>query len=100
MRKTLKMKLSIFRYAVKPLLASVYMGVGIFVIKYVLTFFINLNDVKTLVGIPILLVIIAISGFMYIHAIIVLGGIKKDDIEEISPKLLKIMPNFLKKNIK
>lgn len=100
MRKTLKMKLSIFRYALKPLLASAYMGVGIFVIKFILAFFIDLNSVRTLVGIPILLVIIAISGFMYLHAIIVLGGIKKADIEEISPKLLKVMPKFLKKNIK
>lgn len=100
MRKTLKMKLSIFKYAVKPLLASTYMGIGIFVTKFILSLFLDLNGIGTVLGILILLLIIAIGGFMYLHAIIVLGGVKKADIEEISPRLLKIMPKFLRKNIK
>lgn len=100
MRKTLKMKISIFKYAIKPILASAYMGVGIYIMKFILSLFIDLNKISTLIGIPLLLVIVALGGFMYFHAIIVLGGITKSDIEEVSPKLLKLMPRFLKKNIK
>lgn len=100
MKKTLKMKISMFKYALKPVLASIYMGIGIMLSKYVISLFIDLNNLSFIFGITILLVIIAIGAFMYLHAIIVLGGVKKSDIEEISPKLLRIMPKFLRKNIK
>ena len=100
MRKTLKMKISMLKYALKPLLASIYMSIGIMLSKYVISLFIDFNNLSLILGIAILLVIIGIGAFMYLHAIIILGGIKKADIEEISPKLLKVMPKFLRKNIK
>ena len=100
MKKTLKMKISMLRYALKPLLASIYMGIGIILSKYVISLFIDFDKLSLILGIAILLVIIAIGAFMYLHAIIILGGIKKEDIEEISPKLLRVMPRFLRKNIK
>ena len=100
MKKTLKMKISMLKYALKPLLASIYMGIGIILSKYVISLFIDFDKLSLILGIAILLVIIAIGAFMYLHAIIILGGIKKEDIEEISPKLLRVMPRFLRKNIK
>ena len=100
MKKTLKMKISMLKYALKPLLASIYMGIGIILSKYVISLFIDFDKLSLILGIAILLVIIAIGSFMYLHAIIILGGIKKEDIEEISPKLLRVMPRFLRKNIK
>ena len=100
MKKTLKMKISMLKYALKPLLASIYMGIGIILSKYVISLFIDFDKLSLILGIAILLVIIAIGAFMYLHAIIILGGIKKADIEEISPKLLRVMPKFLRKNIK
>ena len=100
MKKTLKMKISMLKYALKPLLASIYMGIGIILSKYVISLFIDFDKLSLILGIAILLVIIAIGAFIYLHAIIILGGIKKEDIEEISPKLLRVMPRFLRKNIK
>ncbi|MCX0371783.1 polysaccharide biosynthesis protein, partial [Clostridium perfringens] len=78
----------------------IYMGIGIMLSKYVISLFIDFDKLSLILGIAILLVIIAIGAFMYLHAIIILGGIKKADIEEISPKLLRVMPKFLRKNIK
>ena len=62
--------------------------------------FIDFNNLSMILTIPILLILICFGGLLYAHGIIYLGGIRKSDIEEISPKALNVLPKFLKKHLK
>lgn len=100
MKNTLKLKIPMWNMIVKPLLASLYMSVGIFIVTFLIGLVVDLTTLSVLVGIPILLVIIAIGGILYLHGVIYLGGLRKQDLEDISPKLLKLMPRFFKRHLR
>lgn len=100
MKKTLKLKLPMWSMIVKPFMASLYMSIGIVGSTFLLSLVMDLASLNVLVGIPILLVIIAIGGLLYLHGVIYLGGLRKQDLEDISPKLLRVMPVFFKKHLR
>lgn len=43
------------------------------------------------------LVMVAIGGMVYLIIMILIGGIRKTDLDLISPKIYRIMPRFLRK---
>ncbi|MPQ42824.1 putative polysaccharide biosynthesis protein [Clostridium tarantellae] len=97
MRKTLKFKISMLKLIIKPFIASIYMSAIIIIIKYLISLLIDLSKLNILIGIPIILIIVAVGSLGYLHALLYLGGIRKNDIQDISPKILKFMPRFLRK---
>ncbi|MGL5245156.1 MAG: putative polysaccharide biosynthesis protein [Sarcina sp.] len=97
MRKKLKYNISMVKLLIKPLIASIYMSIIILIIKYMVNSIVDLATLNILVGIPIILIIISIGGLCYFHGLFYLKGIKKSDLEDISPKALKILPGFLRK---
>ena len=45
------------------------------------------------------LILIGIGGMIYLVALIFIGGIRKKDLDLISPRLFRILPRFLRKNM-
>ena len=45
------------------------------------------------------LILIAVGGAVYFITMILLGGIKKKDLDMISPRLFTLLPRFLRKNM-
>lgn len=100
LREALRIKIPLFRNLTKPLVASGLMGIIIYGIKIPIGIIIQItNGGSVLRGITTML-IIAVGGFVYLYSIILFKGIKKNDIDSISPKIFRMLPRFLRVKIK
>ncbi len=98
--KTLKMRLPIFKHTLKPLLSSIGMVAGIYLIKEPFgVLLILLNAGGVLQGMVTMLMI-SVGGFTYLYLMIILGGIRKNDITSFSQKAYNILPRFLRVKLK
>ena len=79
------------------------MAITIFVAKIPVEFFSRFVNNSAILyrGFWILAVIIlvAIGGIVYLLLMIEMGGIRRYDIESVSPKLYKIMPKAIRKRM-
>ena len=48
----------------------------------------------------IAIILVALGGMVYLVIMILLGGIKKKDLDMLSPRLFSLLPKFLRKNMK
>lgn len=95
-----KIKMSFIKLLKKPLIASLVMAAALWVLSWPFDFLYRLVGETRLTCIPELVILIGVGGFIYLYIMIMIGGIKKSDFDSISPKLLKFMPKFLRKNLK
>jgi len=100
LKKALRTKIPLFRNSIKPLIASGVMAGVIYIMKQPTAVIMQItNGTAMLRGITTLL-IIAVAGFVYLYLIILLGGIKKSDIDSISPRIFNLLPRFLRVKLK
>lgn len=94
-----KVKVPIVKQAIVPSICSIIMTVVIFIAKYpVLKVAEFLGGGRIVIAISTL-VLIAIGGIVYIYTMVMFGGIRRKDIELISPKLFKLLPRRLRKEL-
>ena len=93
------MKIRIFKLAVIPSLSFAFMALGIFYFRIPIDRIVNIIGGGRLITCFIVLILVAIGGLIYLIALILLGGIKKRDLDMISPKLFTLLPRFLEKNL-
>lgn len=98
-KKALAININNLKLFIKPLAASIYMTIGIFITKTLIYMVIDFDKFNTLTGIMSLLIMIIIGGVLYLHGIIILGAVKKDDILTFSPKLYNKIPNYIKNKL-
>lgn len=96
----MRMRLSIPKLVLKPLLASVAMAGVIYILKMPLSFIFRFITPSRITAAPITIIIVAIAAVVYIYIMIVTGGIRKSDLQMISPKLLRVMPRFMRRKLK
>lgn len=99
LKRIFKMKIRIFKLAVIPSLSAVFMALGIFIFRIPIDRIVNIIGGGRLITCFIVLILVAIGGLIYLIALILLGGIKKRDLDMISPKLFTLLPRFLRKNL-
>ena len=99
LKRIFKMKIRIFKLAVIPSLSAAFMALGIFIFRIPIDRIVNIIGGGRLVTCFIVLILVAIGGLIYLIALILLGGIKKRDLDMISPKLFTLLPRFLRKNL-
>lgn len=99
-RKSLKVRSHLLRDLFKPLIASVMMVVVIYIIKYPLSIFYTIFNPRIVIKDIGTLIMIALGALAYTYVLIALKGLKKKDIDAVSPRIYKIMPRFLRKNLK
>ena len=100
MQKSLKIKISIIKLLARPLLASICMSILIIAIKQGLGLFVNLESLDALIGLVLLIVIVVIASFVYLCVLVYTGGLRRGDLEDISPKIIRKLPGFLKKRLR
>ena len=100
LKRALRVRISMFRNAIKPLLASAVMAVVILAIKTPALLLIEIAKGNTLLKGIITLILISVGGFVYLYLLVLLGGIKKSDIDSISSRIFNYLPRFLRKNLK
>jgi stage V sporulation protein B len=99
-RKNLRIRISFIKSIFKPTIASAFMAIGAYASYFVLnTIFV---DMKTnyIVRCSLLIFPIVLGAAIYAYVIILIGGIIKKDIDSMPPKVIKMIPNFLKSRLK
>lgn len=101
LQKTFKVKIPIIRQSIIPLISSIAMGFVIFFIKEPLLRVLGIvaGEGRIITGI-LVLILITIGGVVYLILMIYFGGIRKIDLDMISPRLYRLMPRKLRKQIR
>ncbi|WP_017211499.1 putative polysaccharide biosynthesis protein [Clostridium beijerinckii] len=99
LKKALRVKIPLFRSAVKPLFASAIMAGIIFMLKTPTSVILTLANGNVFLKAISTILIISIAGFVYLYSMMLIGGIKKNDIDSISPRIFNYLPRFLRKKL-
>ncbi|MBU5453892.1 putative polysaccharide biosynthesis protein [Caproiciproducens sp. MSJ-32] len=94
-----RVKVPIIKQAIVPSICSILMTIVIYLFKFPLVKLAeSLGGGKIIMAI-ITLVLIAIGGSIYLILMIYLGGIRKRDLDLISPKIIRLLPRNLRKQL-
>lgn len=100
MKKSLKVKVGLFREALKPTLSAIIMGLAVKLINDQLCFaFAKIGTGYMMTAIPTTISII-IGATVYAYVMVLTGGITNKDLKVLPSRLTKIIPNFIKKRLK
>lgn len=99
--KSLKVKMRLVKHAIKPVIASTFMGLVVYIIYFNLETLLMSNEGISRVFLIFPMVISIIFGvFVYGYALILTGGITKKDFNSISPRITNFIPSFMKDRIR
>lgn len=98
--KTMRMKMPVIRLVFKPLVSSIIMVAAIMIAKMPFNFMYRFINPTRLNSIPVVIVLVLVGAIVYLYIMILIGGIKKSDIELVSPRIIAIMPKFMRKKLK
>ena len=100
LKKALRVKIPMFRNIIKPLIASIIMAGTIFMLKELVLDLITITNGGIILKEITTLLIIVIGGFVYLYLMLLLGGIKKSDMDSISPRIFNLLPRFIRIKLK
>lgn len=92
----MKMRMPIIRLTIKPIVASSVMAIVIYIMKLPFEFLYRFIEPSRLTAIPICIIGVVLGGGIYAYLMILMRGITKKDIEDISPKIMKVLPRFIR----
>ncbi|OPJ57667.1 putative polysaccharide biosynthesis protein [Clostridium oryzae] len=97
--KSIKMKIRMASIAARPVFSSIVMG-GVIYALYYLVYFVILKGKSSSLLLAMLVTFLILLGiFVYTYVMILCRGIRKKDIDSISPRLMRIMPGFMKRKM-
>ena len=96
----MKMRMPIIRLTIKPIISSGAMVLVIYLLKQPLKILYRFIPLSRALAMPIVVLLVAMGGFAYLYTMIVLGGIRRRDIESISPKIMRFIPRFMRIKLK
>lgn len=101
--KFFKVKVPIIKQAITPIISSIIMTFVIYIIKVpVLRSIWIISEgalmTRLLIGLATF-VLVAIGGVVYLYIMVCFGGIRKKDLDIISPKLYKVMPRSIRRQL-
>jgi stage V sporulation protein B len=94
-KRSLKIKYNLFVLAVKPFIASVFMGVVVYLVQFDIQYVLNFISKGYLTEMLSTVSAIAAGGFTYLYALILVGGITEKDIQSIPLRIRKLIPKAL-----
>lgn len=94
--KVLGYKMEIIKNLVVPLISSLIMG---FVV-YILSIGIRSLELRYIYTSILTMGNIIIGAFIFVYCLLIFGFIKKKEIYDLSPKLYRILPGFIKNKMK
>lgn len=102
--KSIRYKIPLIRNCIKPIIASACMAVVIIVLKQpiaIISGFIETSRaLMYLYTFVYTIILVGIGGLVYLYLMIALGGIRKLDVEAMSPKIYAKLPRFIRKKLK
>lgn len=98
-RSFFKVRIPIVKQAIVPTICSILMTIVIFLVKFpIMKLLTYLGEGRLIIGFATL-ILISIGGVVYLYTMIYFGGIRKTDLDLISPKLFRFMPRKLRKEL-
>jgi stage V sporulation protein B len=99
-RKNLRIRISFIKIIVKPTIASTFMGIGAYASHFALnTVFVGMKA-NYIIKCALLILPIVLAVSIYAYVIILIGGIIENDIDSMPPRVIKMIPSFLKNRLK
>ena len=99
LQKTFRMKIPLLRQSIVPILCSLLMGIVVFILKIPADRIANILGGSRIAFLIILLPLVLIGGMVYLITMIYTGGIRRRDLDSISPRIFTLLPKFLRKQI-
>ena len=99
-QRLFKIRIPVIRQGMIPLFSSIIMGIVVYLCKIPLIRFVNIIEGGRIAIGLVAIISVAIGGIVYLIFMIMLEGLKKEDLDLISPKLYELMPRILRKKIK
>lgn len=98
--KSLKVRMRLVKHAVKPVIASTFMGLVVYILYFNLEALVmSFEGGRVLLLLP-MFISIASGAFVYVYALIITGGITSKDLASISPRIIRFIPVFMKNRIR
>ncbi|GAA0070018.1 hypothetical protein UT300003_15410 [Clostridium sardiniense] len=102
--KRLKHKMMTLNMIIKPIISGLIMGAALFTLKIPINLIkVHLNLSGSLnwgYTLVCLIILVGIGTLLYGYIMVVIGGIRKSDIEVLPIRIYNMIPKFLKKRIK
>jgi stage V sporulation protein B len=99
-RKKLRVRIKFIKVIVRPTIASIFMGIGAYATYFILAVIFASVNTNFVVKCALLFFPVVLGGLIYAYVLIVIGGITKNDLDSMSPRIAKVIPNFLKARIR
>lgn len=99
LKKVLKVKIHMFKNIIKPLFASAVMALVLHWLRIPVNILLQITDKNIILYMISTVILIGIGGFLYLYLVILLGGLRKKDLDSISVRIYKILPRFMRKNM-
>lgn len=100
LQKIFKVKIPIIKQSIVPLISSIIMSFAIVLVRIPLLRLFSILGIGGRVVIAIAtFILISIGGVVYLVTMIYFGGIRKLDLDMISPRLYRMMPRKLRKQL-
>ncbi|WP_288222010.1 polysaccharide biosynthesis protein [uncultured Clostridium sp.] len=94
-----KVNIPIVKQAIVPTICSLLMSIGILVAKFPIIKASEALGGGRIIMAIVTLILIAVGGIIYLYTMIYFGGIRRKDLDLISPKLFKFLPRRLRKEL-
>lgn len=102
--KSIRYKVPLIKNCIKPIIASICMAVVIIILKQPITiisgFIGTSRALMYLYTFVYTIILVGIGGLVYLYLMITLGGIRKVDVEAMSPRIYTKLPRFIRKKLK
>ena len=92
MLKTLKQKINLSQYILRPFIASVCMGVVAYIIDVVLSYLLHFASKSRLVDDFSTVIAIVIGGITYSVVILLIKGVSKEEVDILPGKIRRLIP--------
>lgn len=96
--RVLKIKVNVFKYAIKPLNASLIMGAAVYLVYAILNKILLMTGKYMSTAIPTMASIIA-GVYVYFYVMIVIKGINEEDMNVLPQRFRKVIPRHLKNKL-
>lgn len=94
-QRSLRVKVNLFKISLKPLIASIAMGICVFVVSYAIKVGFGFISKGYFMYFMQTAVSVILGAFIYVYVLIINGGIRKKDLESLPGSFTRFIPKVL-----
>ncbi len=99
LRKVLKVRINLIKNAFKPLIASIAMALVIYFAKKPIDIILDLLNYNYILYLVTTIILIVLGALVYVYVLSLINGLKKKDMDSISPRIYRMLPRFIRENM-